>query len=118
MVIVLDFSAWDGPVYAVLTWAKVLLEDLADHAMRHTNGSWEAFYSGQNEPLRAAGVTATSGAVIKFEHLHRTPMWAPYLDACLDDAAFWEDEAGLLRSEDESGLWRILRSAIGKGSAA
>ena len=63
-VVILDFTDWNGPVYALITWSHVIPADLVEHLERYVEGPYEMFCAGRSGPMRQDGEALTSGTVI------------------------------------------------------
>ena len=107
-VIVLDFTDWNGPVYALITWSRVVPADLVDHLERYVEGPYEIFCAGRSGPMRQEGEELVSGTVIRVSPLHRPPVWGPTLEDCLADTRLCENDYWCMKSEVQSDQWRIL----------
>ena len=107
-VVILDFTDWNGPVYALITWSHVVPADLVEHLERYVEGPYEIFCAGRSGPMRQEGEELTSGTVIRVSPLHRPPVWGPTLAECLADTRLCANEYWCMKNEVQSDQWRIL----------
>ena len=107
-VVILDFTDWNGPVYALITWSHVVPADLVEHLERYVEGPYEIFCAGRSGPMRQEGEELTSGTVIRVSPLHRPPVWGPTLAERLADTRLCANEYWCMKNEVQSDQWRIL----------
>ncbi|CAE7890928.1 unnamed protein product [Symbiodinium necroappetens] len=112
-VFVLDFSYWNGPVFAVADWRYVSLTTLAAEARRFAPVPWQVSH-GRQDSLLLPGATlfAAPGDVFRF-----TPCDLPCapkltLGQMLLDAALWDISPPFIPREEASHAWLVLRSHV------
>ncbi|CAE7485179.1 unnamed protein product [Symbiodinium sp. CCMP2592] len=111
--IIFDFSAVGGPVYAVIVAKHLPHAQVIEHASRHTESPWDAFQTGQSEPLRSdRHIRVVTGDTIKFVAVYGSPHWNPPSTACLRDSDFLSADIRQIVSEEVSDSWLILAPDI------
>ncbi|CAE7587842.1 GWD2 [Symbiodinium sp. CCMP2592] len=112
VLIVLDFSAWSGPVYALITWARVTEADLREHIDLHADEPCAIFCAGHNAPIRAGGEVVASGTVFRFVRLHSDPGWGEHAASSLQNRAFLTEDFRYMWREVDSDSWCILAEHV------
>ena len=112
-VYVLDFSHWQGPVYAVLTWRHVTLDSLAADARRYVPGPWQDDHHSLSGPLlRGQVVQAAPGDVFTFRDTEALPKSSCLLDHMIADHASWDPCPPVIPRERPSHQWLAMRSHV------
>ena len=112
-VIVLDFLACQGPVYALLTWRYVTRDTLAADARRHVQSPWQVYHYRHNGPLSSgAHIKAEAGDVFVFQVEPACPREITLLEDKVTDAAAWDPCPPTIPRESPSHRWLVLRSHV------
>ena len=112
-VYVLDFSFWNGPVYAVIDWRYITLAALAPEARRHAPVPWQVAYGRQGSLLQpGASVFAAPGDVFRFFPKSQPGVPRPAFTQLLADAAMWDSNPSYIPRETASCAWLALRSHV------
>ena len=91
-VYVLDFSFWDGPVFAVADWRFVTVNSLAAAARRFCPVPWQVRIGRHDVPFPVDGhIFAVPGDVFRFTPQGHPTSPRPSLQHMLDDASAWND---------------------------
>ncbi|CAE7696770.1 unnamed protein product [Symbiodinium sp. CCMP2592] len=111
--IIFDFSAVGGPVYAAIVAKHLPHAQVIEHASMHTESPWDAFQTGQSEPLRSdRRIRVVTGDTIKFVAVYGSPHWYPPSTECLRDPDFLSADIRQIVSEEVSDSWLILAPDI------
>ena len=92
-IIVFDFSAIGGPIYASFTWERVTYGDCASEASRHALRNWSVCVQGHTQALLPnESFLAVEGGVIQFQPEGAQAVWRGTLQARLDRPNAWSQE--------------------------
>ena len=112
-VYVLDFSFWNGPVYAVADWRFVTLSSLAADARRFCPVPWQVSIGRHDVPFPADGhIFAVPGDVFRFTPQGHPAEPRPFLRQMVADAKLWSDNPPSIPRELTSHRWLALRSHV------
>ena len=112
-VYVLDFSYWNGPVYAVLDWSFVTIASLASAARKHASASWHVFYAGEDLPFDdQRHVIAEPGSVFTFVPTGSSPGGRFLIEQLVGDPRLWSSCPGIIPRETSDPQWLALRSHV------
>ena len=112
-VYVLDFSFWNGPVYAVVDWRHITLATLAPEARRYAPVPWQVAYGRQGSLIQpGASVFATPGDVFRFFPTSHPCVPRLAFSQLLADATLWDDDLQHIPREVPSHAWLALRSHV------
>ena len=104
-VIVWDFRALGGPVYAAYCWNAVTYGDCIRESRRHGFHDWQAFVNGHSQALiQDASFVAVPGGVVQFQPPGAGPVWRGTLAARLDRPNSWNIDPDLPEIQVERPL--------------
>ena len=112
-VYVLDFSYWQGPVFAVFTWKHVTIASLAAAARRYAPGPWQVDHHSLAGPLSdGQAVQAAPGDVFTFREADAPCKIGCLLDHMTQDGALWDPSPPVIPGERQSHQWLAMRSHV------
>ena len=112
-VYVLDFSYWQGPVFAILDWRHVTVTSLAAAASLYAPGPWQVNHPGLKEPLGIGQhVRAAPGDVFTFLPAGASPPGRILLRDMLSNSAAWDPCPDEVPRECTRHEWLALRSHV------
>ncbi|CAE7816687.1 unnamed protein product [Symbiodinium necroappetens] len=104
-VIVWDFRALGGPVYAAYCWNAVTYGDCIRESRRHGFHDWQAFVNSHSQALiQDASFVAVPGGVVQFQPPGAGPVWRGTLAARLDRPNSWSIDPDLPEIQVERPL--------------
>ena len=113
VVVILDFTQWHGPVYAVLDWSFITLASFGTAARKYTDAPWQVYHANNPLPvLDEAHVIAANGDVFYFvPHGARPPQRFPFADM-LNDPHLWSSCPQSIPKEITAPIWYALMSHV------
>ena len=109
-VVIYDFSAFRGPVYAQICYAVLTLQDLAAEASWQGVAAWEASTACSAGPI-CGQVLVDNGTVIQFLPPGSASSWGVSFGDMLRDPGCWRPEPALLRQEMPPTGWLVLQGS-------
>ena len=111
-VYVLDFSFWDGPVFAVIDWRYINLTSFAALARKYSPVPWQVTHGrGDLVLLPGMSIFAIPGDVFRFSPLGHPTSPRPTLEQFLAEEDQWDANPAIPR-EIARHNWLLLRSHV------
>ena len=112
-VYVLDFSFWDGPVFAVIDWRYVNLNSFAAMARKYSPVPWQVTHGRQDSVLHpGASLFAIPGDVFRFTPLGHPTSSRPDFEQLLAHESHWDPSPPSIPREVTRHNWLFLRSHV------
>ena len=112
-IFLLDFSAYNGPVFAWFDWSYVNRTSLASIARVYAQTPWEVFYGNRDVPLGPEeAVTASPGHVFRFQPKGTMQLSRPLLSNMLQDMSLWQDAPPAVPRERLACDWCVMMSHV------
>ncbi|CAE7296601.1 unnamed protein product [Symbiodinium sp. CCMP2592] len=109
-IVIMDFSALNGPVYARFVHDRITYRDLELEANLHTTRLWEAFVYKDFRPIsRGSSSLVCSGDVIRFAPSQDGPQWGHSIDFLLSQPDLWAAFPTDISAEQDVGSCLVLR---------
>ena len=113
VVVVFDFSHWQGPVYATVDWNFITLSSLANAARKHTNAHWQVYHASKTSPIaEGEHVTAVDGDVFCFVPAGTEPPQRFLFPDMLQDSCLWSTCPQVIPREISVPIWYALMSHV------
>ena len=113
VVVLLDFSFWDGPVFAAVEWSYTNRNSVAHYARLHAQGPWDVFHGNSTEPLRSdRAVFAVSGDVFIFRPAGAELVSRPLFHDLLSQPDSWRETPCRVPREIASCRLYAMRSHV------
>ena len=113
VIVVFDFSYWQGPVYATVDWSFITLASLAHAARKHTQAHWQVYHASSSSPIAEGGhVVADNGDVFYFVPADKEPPHRFLFTDMLQDPRLWSSCPQVVPRETTVPIWYALMSHV------
>ena len=112
-VVILDFTFWGGPVFAVLEWRYTTKVSFAAQARMHASAQWDVFHRDQGSPIGdQQHVFAQAGDVFTFLPTGASPTRRPPFAQMLQSRSLWNHSPHFIPREAQSSKWYAMRMHV------